>query len=167
MELASLKPLLTTLVLPPAGPLLLCLLGLILWKLTRKTKLGAACTFVGLLLAWLLSCQAVAVTLNGWLLKSYPVAAAPSSLSTSSNPLKAQAVVVLGSGLQTHAPEYGDTAQLSKWAAARLRYGAWYAQEAALPLAFSGGRGWAADSKSALTEADGASNYLVAPAKPS
>jgi uncharacterized SAM-binding protein YcdF (DUF218 family) len=139
VNLEILKPLLSALVLPPAGPLLLVALGFLLIAISRKTNVGKALACIGLLLAWLLSCQAVAVQLDAWLLKPYPVVT-QKSLTES----KAQAIVVLGGGMQPQTEEYLNSAQISATTAVRLRYGAWLSKQTQLPLAFSGGRGWAA-----------------------
>jgi uncharacterized SAM-binding protein YcdF (DUF218 family) len=156
VNLEILKPLLSALVLPPAGPLLLVVLGFLLIATSRKANIGKALACIGLLLAWLLSCQAVAVQLDGWLLKPYPVVT-KKSLTES----KAQAIVVLGGGMQSQTNEYQNSSQISATAAVRLRYGAWLSKQTQLPLAFSGGRGWAAGKQgSEQTEALGAANYL-------
>jgi uncharacterized SAM-binding protein YcdF (DUF218 family) len=52
------------------------------------------------------------------------------------------AIVVLGAGRESLAPEYGGPS-LSPPAIERLRYGVWLARETGLPLAFSGGTGHA------------------------
>ena len=52
-ELGQLKPILAALVLPPAAPLLLALLGLLL--AARKKALGLLLAFAGIALLWLLS----------------------------------------------------------------------------------------------------------------
>jgi uncharacterized SAM-binding protein YcdF (DUF218 family) len=145
VNLEILKPLLSTLVLPPAGPLLLLVLGVFVWKIARKAKLGAGLIVTGFVLLWLLSCQSVAVKLNAWLLKSYPVATAELA-----NSFNAQAIVILGGGIQLETAEYQQMAQISATAATRLRYGAWLSKQTRLPLAYSGGQ----------TEALGAANYL-------
>lgn len=146
MEFGSLKPLLTTLVLPPAAPLLLIGLGLLL--AARKKAAGLVLAFVATTLLWLLSCHAVAVWLALNLLPAYPplpVAALKAS--------PVQAIVVLGGGVHPVAPEYGE-AQASLPAAARLRYGAWLARQTGLPVAFAGGMGWGAADTQALSEGE-------------
>jgi uncharacterized SAM-binding protein YcdF (DUF218 family) len=161
VNLEILKPLLATLILPPAGPIFLAILGfgLVLFSRkasARKANTGKAFIGIGLLLLWLLSCQAFAIKLDAWLLKSYPALTQESLVKS-----KAQAIVVLGSGMQSQAVEYQNSAQISSTAAARLRYGAWLSKQTNLPLAFSGGRGWAAGQQgSEQTEALGAANYL-------
>ena len=68
--LGILKPLLTTLFLPPGGLLLLLGLACVLAHHHRRL----AWTLVGssLVLFWVLSCHATAYGLNRWLLPSYP-----------------------------------------------------------------------------------------------
>ena len=145
-ELGQLKPILATLVLPPAAPLLLALLGLLL--ATRKKAWGLLLAFAGMALLWLLSCHAVAV----WLAQNIVPQYAPASVAT----LKSsgvQAIVVLGGGVHPVAPEYGE-AQSSAAAAMRLRYGAWLARQTGLPVAFAGGQGWGAAGAQTLSEGE-------------
>ncbi len=157
MNFSILKPLLTVLVLPPAGPLLLAFIGVLLLYRQRKTA-GRICVALGLIAAWTLSCNLAASFLNQQLLKQYAFIQ-PSDL-TAQPP--AQAIVVLGGGIQTYAPEYQDVPQPSRIAATRLRYGAWLALQTDIPLAFSGGKGWASHSSQTTTETDAAEFYLQA-----
>ncbi len=146
MEFGLLKPLLTTLVLPPASLLLLIGLGLLL--AARKKATGLLLAFAAATLLWLLSCHAVAVWLALNLLPQHP----PLSVAA----LKAspvQAIVVLGGGVHPVAPEYGEP-QASAAAAMRLRYGAWLARQSGLPVAFAGGMGWGAADTQALSEGE-------------
>ena len=140
------KPFLSALLLPPLGPLLLALFGLFLaW---RRRRGGIALILLGLVLLWLLSSHGTAVWLSRIVLKQY----APLAVSQ----LKAgqvQAIVVLGSGVLPQAPEYGQ-AQLRADTAARLRYGLWLARQSGLPVAFSGGRGWATHATQTEPEAE-------------
>ncbi len=154
-EIAALKPVLTALIMPPAGPLLLVLLG---WWLLRqkkartfsaaKTGLGRLWVGLGLLSLWLLSCNAVAVWLANNLV-GQPPALTPAQLKASG----AQAVVVLGGGVDHTPPEWRDwrsaqdASQLRVDALERLRYGAFLAKQSGLPLAYSGGVGWAAGNQ--------------------
>jgi uncharacterized SAM-binding protein YcdF (DUF218 family) len=74
--------------------------------------------------------------------------------------------VVLGGGVQPLAPEYA-TAQPTADTAARLRYGVWLARQSQLPLAFTGGVGWAnsgtaAPSEAAIARAAVAEDYGLA-----
>ncbi|WP_332775955.1 YdcF family protein [Polaromonas sp.] len=146
MELGALKPLLTSLVLPPGGPLLLALLGLLI--ALRRQRAGIPLALLSLTALWLLSCHGTAVWLSRNALPQFaplPVAQLKAS--------KVQAIVVLGGGVLPQAPEYGES-QLSAPSAARLRYGLWLARQSGLPLAFSGGVGWAAGGSQALSEAE-------------
>lgn len=146
MAFGEIKPLLTTLVLPPASLLLLMGLGLLLALRKKSGGLSLALVATGAL--WLLSCHAVAVWLAATLLPQYP----PVSVAA----LKAspvQAIVVLGGGVHPVAPEYGE-AQASMPAAARLRYGAWLARQTGLPVAFAGGLGWGAADVQVLSEGE-------------
>jgi uncharacterized SAM-binding protein YcdF (DUF218 family) len=130
----ELRPVLSALVLPPAGPLLLLLLGLLL--ATRKRAAGLLLAFAGLLLAWALSTNVMALALAQRLLPEVQ-AVQPQQLAS------VQAIVVLGGGVLPSADEYG-AAQPGPHTLARLRYGVWLARRTGKPLAFSGGVGWAA-----------------------
>lgn len=145
-ELGQLKPILTTLVLPPAAPLLLALLGLLL--AARQKVMGLLLAFAGVALLWLLSCHAVAV----WLAQNILPQQAPLSVAALKSS-GAQAIVVLGGGVQPQAPEYGEAQALAA-AAMRLRYGTWLARQTGLPVAFAGGLGWGAADTQVLSEGE-------------
>ena len=134
MDPRELKPLLTALVLPPAGPLLLAFAGLLLAR--RRRAAGLALAAAGLLLAFLLSTNGVALLLSRHLLQPLQ-AAHPDAVR------QQQAIVVLGGGVLPQAPEYG-AAQPSAPTLGRLRYAIWLAQQTGKPIAFAGGVGWAA-----------------------
>ncbi len=145
MNLGEFKPLLTSLALPPLALLLLALLGLGL-AVARKRG-GLALVAVALALLWLLSCHGAAVWLARHALPQFaPVSAAQLK------PGRVQAIVVLGGGLLPEAPEYGQ-AQPGPHTAARLRYGVRLARQSGLPVAFTGGVGWAAHGAQAESEA--------------
>ncbi|WP_372827831.1 YdcF family protein [Polaromonas sp.] len=142
----ELKPVLTTLALPPASLLLLIGLGLVL--AARRRASGLALVWLGATLLWLLSCHAVAV----WLaLNLLPQQTALSVAALKSS--DAQAIVVLGGGVHPVAPEYAGP-QAAPAAAMRLRYGAWLARQSGLPVAFAGGPGWGAAQAQALSEGE-------------
>ena len=140
MQFGDFKALVSPLVLPPAGPLLLALLALLVIagfrQAPRLRRTAWALALVSLLVLWLLSCHAVAVRLTGWLLP-LPAPVTDSAMAT----LRPQAVVVLGGGVLAQAPEYGE-AQPANATMARLRYGIRLARTHQLPLAFAGGLGW-------------------------
>ena len=146
MELGALKPLLTIAAMPPASLLLLALLGV--WRAGRKKRGGLALVLLSLALLWLLSCHGMAV----WLARH----ALPQFSPLSATTLKAgktQAIVVLGGGVLPEAPEYGQP-QPGSYTAARLRYGLWLARQSGLPVAFTGGLGWAASDGQQQSEAE-------------
>jgi uncharacterized SAM-binding protein YcdF (DUF218 family) len=140
-----LKPLLSALLLPPLAPLLLALIG---WLLAMKKKRGGLTLVLSALaLLWLLSCHGSAVWLSRSVLPQF-APLATHQLQTG----KVQAIVVLGGGVLPLAPEYGQ-AQPRAETAARLRYGVWLARQSGLPVAFSGGWGWAAHATQTESEA--------------
>lgn len=144
MTPGELKPFLAALLLPPAGPLLLALLGLVL--ATRRRGVGLLVAATGIVIALALSTNGTAMFLAQYLLP--PLApAAPEDVR------KTQAVVVLGGGVLPAAPEYGAV-QPNANTLARLRYGVRLVRQSGLPLAFAGGVGWA--STGMRTESEGA-----------
>ena len=147
MELGFLKPLLTSLAMPPLAPLLLALLGVLLaW---RRKRGGLPLAALSLAALWLLSCHGTAVWLARHALPQFEAVTA-AQLKTG----QVQAIVILGGSVLPDAPEYGGAPQPSAVTAARLRYGIWLARRSSLPVAFSGGIGWAADGMQAASEAD-------------
>jgi uncharacterized SAM-binding protein YcdF (DUF218 family) len=132
----ELKPILTALVLPPTGPLLLALVGLLAARRGRKggLRLAAACIVIALALG----SHAMGALLARELLPPVaPVQAADLQ--------GVQAIVVLGGGVLPEAPEYGEP-QPHPRTLARLRYAVRLARQSGKPLAFAGGVGWAGRS---------------------
>lgn len=150
MELAELKPVLTALAMPPASLLLLALLGL-LWA-RRQRGAGLALAGASVLALLVLSCHGTAVLLAQNLLPQVPPVRVDQVRSV-------QAIVVLGGGLVPQAPEYG-VAQPGERTLGRVRYGAWLARQTGKPLAFGGGRSWAAPDGIAASEAETARRVL-------
>lgn len=146
MSPGELKPLLTALAMPPAGPLLLALLGLLL--MGRRWLGGAIVSLVGIGALWFLSCNAVGVGLARTLLPQVAPANARGAEMAG-----VQAIVILGGGVIGVAPEYGgpkpNTPTLE-----RIRYGVWLARQTGKPLAFAGGVGWGATGTGVAAEAD-------------
>lgn len=151
MELGTWKPVLSALVLPPAGPLLLAAAGVLAAR--RWRRLGGTLVVLGLALLWLLSCHAVGALLARGLLPQFQPIAAQQLQGVG-------AIVVLGGGVQPYAPEYG-AAQPSAATLARLRYGARLARASGKPLAFSGGVGWAAAGTGVDSEGEVARRVLL------
>lgn len=126
--LLQLKTLLKDLFLPPAGPLLLALLGLLLLK--ARPTFARICLGVGLATLWLLSTPIVSDALTG-LAELYP----PLDFRQAVN---AQAIVVLGGGGERAlAPEYGGPAA-EPLMLERLSYGAYIAKKTGLPILVTG-----------------------------
>ena len=127
MDLIIARKALAALVLPPTGPLLLALAGLVL--LGRRPRLGRA-------LAWLGA--------GGLLVLSLPIVSHLLLRSLESPTLdprraaEAQAIVILGGGVRRNAAEFGgDT--LARLTLERVRYGALVARATRLPVLVSGG----------------------------
>ncbi|HEY2463880.1 MAG TPA: YdcF family protein [Steroidobacteraceae bacterium] len=126
--LLHLKTLLKDLILPPAGPLFLALLGLVLLKV--RPRLARICLIVGIASLWLLSIPVVADGLTG-LVELYP----PLDLRQAAD---AQAIVILGGGGQRKlAPEYQGPAA-EPFMLERLSYGAYIAKQTGLPILVTG-----------------------------
>ena len=139
MESAEWRPILATLALPPAAPLLLMAVGWLV-GLSRR-RLGRGLVLLGLVLLWLLCCNGVAVWMSRALLPGVQ-ALPPATVAATLKQHDVQAIVVLGGGVSPYAAEY-DGPLLTSYTAARVHYGAWLARESGLPLAFAGGLGWA------------------------
>lgn len=151
MQLGELKPILAGLVLPPTGPLLLALLGL-LWA-RRRRGAGLALAAAGILVTLALSMNVVAVGLANTILPQVQ----PARLEDVKG---VQAIVVLGAAVNMDAPEYGGGPQLEAPAHDRLRYAIWLAKRTGKPLAYAGGQGWTAVGSTQLPEAQVADAVL-------
>ena len=122
------KTVLRNLILPPAGPLLLAIIGMLL--LQRRPRLARGLLALGLGSLWLLSLPFVADALTR-LTVHYP----PLDLAQST---QAQAIVILGGGGQrAYAPEYGGPAA-EPLLLERLTYGAYIARQTGLPVLVTG-----------------------------
>ena len=130
----TLKLLLRTLLLPPAGPLLIAAAGA--WLLRSRTsartaKAGWLLLAAGLASLWLLATPLVADVLAR--------AAEREPALDLSRPLQAQAIVILGGGDErSAAPEYGGEPAPGSALLERLVYGAFLAHHTGLPVLVSG-----------------------------
>ncbi len=122
------KAVLKVLVLPPGGPLLVALAGLLLWRgFPRAARVISA---IGVLSLLALSLPLVA----SWLLRGLD-SSPPLDVALART---ARAIVILGGGTRRDAAEYGgDT--LAQLTLERVRYGARVARETGLPVLVSGG----------------------------
>jgi uncharacterized SAM-binding protein YcdF (DUF218 family) len=156
LDITAWKPVLTALLLPPVPWLLLMLVGARL--ILSRRGLGWSLVVLSAVLIWLSGCVAVAQWMSYALLQP-PVALSAQrvqALRASANPATASGV--LGGGLEPLAPEYG-TANLAYQSLERLRYGVWLGRQTGLPVAFSGGVGWA--QPDAMPEARIAANIAA------
>lgn len=150
------KPALTALLLPPVPLLLLMLTGAALAR--RRPAWGWLLLLAGAAGIWLGSTTAMGEWLQRQLLAPHRALSLqdlqqlqqlqPPRRSTAP---AAGAIVVLGAGRESYAPEFG-TANLPPQAMERLRYGLWLARETGLPVAYSGGTGHAQASGPAEAE---------------
>lgn len=125
---AALKATFKALVLPPAGPLLLALVGLAFWCMRPRLARVLVAVGVGALLLFSLPIVSSALRL----------AASDTRVLDPAAAREAQAIVILSGGLRRDAPEYGgDT--LGRLALERTRYGAKVARETGLPVLVTGG----------------------------
>lgn len=124
------KTVLKDLVLPPCGPLLLALLGL-LW-LQRRPRIGRALLVLSLSLLWLLSTPLIANQLARWSERYGP-------FDVASDPHAGAIVILGGGGQRVFAPEYAGPAAEPELLE-RLAYGAYLARRLQLPLLVSGFR---------------------------
>jgi uncharacterized SAM-binding protein YcdF (DUF218 family) len=132
MMLKYWKTVLKNLILPPAGPMLLAIIGLLL--LRRRPRLARVLMALGLGSLWLFSLPFVADRFTR-LTQHYP----PLDLSQPTPAqLQAQAIVILGGGGQRdYAPEYGGPAA-EPIMLERLAYGAYVARHTGLPILVTG-----------------------------
>jgi uncharacterized SAM-binding protein YcdF (DUF218 family) len=147
LGLESWKPVLTALLLPPVPLLVLMLVGARL--ILPRRGLGWLLVLASVALLWLSGCLGTARALSAFALHPPPAlsAARIQALKAADRPT---AIVVLGGGMEPLAPEYG-MGNLRYYSLERLRYGIWLSRETGLPLAFSGGVGWA--QRDAMPEA--------------
>ncbi len=147
LGLAQLKPLVATLLLPPVPMLVLVLMGTRL--LFSRRWLGWTLVLAGVFSLWLSCTTALSRALTLSVLKPAPALNEAAVRTLARRPHTA--IVVLGGGRRTSAPEYGTTT-LNPRSVERLRYGVWLSRESGLPLLFSGGLG--RDEGSGPTEAE-------------
>jgi uncharacterized SAM-binding protein YcdF (DUF218 family) len=122
------KGLLRNMILPPTGPLLLAIFGLIVMR--RRPRLARVCLTAAVASLWLLSTPVVSDALER-MAESSP----PFDLRRAAD---AQAIVILGGGGQrAFAPEYGGpTAE--PLLLERLTYGAYVSKKTNLPVLVTG-----------------------------
>jgi uncharacterized SAM-binding protein YcdF (DUF218 family) len=130
----TLKMVLRTLVLPPAGPLIALLIGLWLRRARstgRVRQVGGWLIALGVGSLWLLSTPVIADRIERLAQRVPP-------LSLASAP-DAQAIVILGGASERwRAPEYANEPAAEGQLLERLNYGAYLARRTHLPVAITG-----------------------------
>jgi uncharacterized SAM-binding protein YcdF (DUF218 family) len=119
------------LLMPPASPLLIGIVGLILWR--RRARLAFAFCTISIVSLWLLSTPLVADAI-GRSAEDYP-ALDPTHLDPTQ--AQARAIVILGGGFRKNAPEVGEDTP-SVTGDLRLIEGARVARATHLPVLISG-----------------------------
>ena len=167
LGIESWKPLFTALLLPPVPLLLLVLVStrLVMWR----RGLAWALLLLAVSGLWLSACSAP----GEWLQRSLISPPPPLSVDRIAELRRVVvggktgvAIVVLGGGRESRAPEYG-VASLSPLSLERLRYGIWLSRETGAPVLFSGGLAHAAQPGASEAEvaADIAARDFLRPLK--
>ncbi|MFC1542484.1 YdcF family protein [Pseudomonadota bacterium] len=118
------------LILPPAGLILLGLLGMLFWK----RWWGRGAVILSFLLLWGLSTEPVRDSLTEPLEFTY------SALKIDQVKTDGTAIVLLGGGIYENAPEYGGRDELGRYAMMRTIYAADIAQKSGLDVYATGGK---------------------------
>ena len=142
LGIESWKPVLAALLLPPVPLLVLLLIGV---RLVRPWRgLGWFVVLASVALLWLSSTLGAAQVASRLFLHPPPALTFDrvKALRAEVQARGPVAIVVLGGGMEPHAPEYG-VANLQHASLERLRYGIWLSRETGAPVAFSGGTGHA------------------------
>lgn len=132
--LALTVTLLKTLLLPPALQLIMVVMATLLWS--RYKIISRLLMFLAWGSLWVLSLPVVSVNLFSYLESPYLKQVEIDRDNALALP---QAIVVLGGGRESNAPEYNGRDQVSHQSLWRLRYGARLAKHYQLPLIVSGG----------------------------
>ncbi len=126
------KQFLKNLALPPTGPLILAVGGLLWACLARRRGPMLALCASGVLLLWAFSTPIIADALMR-AVERYPAL-------DLAKPVQAQAIVILAGGVRPEAPEYDGRPAPSSTTLQRLVYGARVARATGLPVLVSGSR---------------------------
>lgn len=149
MGLETWKPVVSTLLLPPVPLLLLILVGARL--MYRRRLIAWLLILTGVTLTWFSATTAAGKLLRPVVMNVPKVLPSEVIADLKLGKGPNTAIVVLGAGRRTLAPEYG-LSTLNSLSMERLRYGLWLARETGLPVVYSGGVGHGA--RSGPTEAE-------------
>jgi len=125
-----LSKVLTQLILPPGGLIVLMVAGLLFYR----RRWGKVVVWLALVCLWLLSTEPVRDALTR------PLEFSNSALNMTKLHEKGAGIVLLGGGVYAHAPEYGGQDALPAAAMMRAIYTARIARSSGLPVYASGGR---------------------------
>ncbi len=139
LGIESWKPVLGTLLLPPVPFLVLVLAGARL--MFRRRALAWLLVLLGCVGIYLSCTMAIGVLLTEGMLHPPPALGTAQLADLKRAPRTA--IMVLGGGRRSLAPEYGIST-LKPRSVERLRYGIWLGRETGLPVGFSGGIGYGA-----------------------
>jgi len=141
--LGAVKPLAAALLLPPMPMLALALAGVGVMRARPRT--GRWLLLVALAGIWLGSSLGAARWVQeSWLAPPAPLDAAQrAQLQARATAGARIAIVVLGGGMDADAREYDHQADLAAMSLQRLRYGLWLGRQTGIPVAATGGIGWA------------------------
>ena len=136
------KPLLTALLLPPVPFLVLMLVGARL--ILPRRGLGWTIILLSVAGMWLTTTTGFARFVERFVLNVPPALSSDriAEVRAEAKGKSTHAIVVLGGGVEPFAPEYG-VSMLSAYSLERLVFGNWLSRETGVPVAFSGGAGWA------------------------
>ena len=140
LGLSDWKAYIGALLLPPVP----ALLGIVLaWRWRLRYRLGAPVLLtLSMALLWLSTCQAPGAWLERQWASSPPLRADHMADLRRSLTGRRSVVLVLGGGVHTLAPEYGE-AHWVDGAFQRLHYGVWLGRQIGVPLMATGGAGHA------------------------
>ena len=124
-----LKKILSALILPPTSLILLAFIGL--WLSRKHPKTGRTLAKLSLTTVLILSLPVTGNTLLKSLETLPPISEAQLK--------EVQAIVILGGGTNSQAPEFGHKDTVNRWTLQRLRYGAYLQQQTNKPILVTGG----------------------------
>lgn len=124
-----LKKIVSALILPPTSLVLLAFVGI--WLTRKHPKIGKTLATTALICLLILSLPIVGNALLQSLETSPPI--------TESQLKDIQAIVILGGGNNSQAPEFDNEDTVNRWTLQRLRYGAYLQQKTGKPTLVTGG----------------------------
>ncbi|MEP6505178.1 MAG: YdcF family protein, partial [Betaproteobacteria bacterium] len=149
--LGALKPVAEALVQPPTPALVLALAGA--WVMRRRPRTGALAVVLACVVLWLSTCNGAASWVERrFLAEPAPLDAGQRAQLQARAAAGALAIVVLGGGMERVADD-PEAAGLTAASLARLRYAVWLSRQTGIPVAASGGYGWAGGNGDGPTEA--------------